>query len=53
MEALEKSFYPIAEKLYAQNANAQGANGGADAGAQGANNSQDNSYYTDFEDKTK
>ena len=41
MEALEKSFYPIAEKLYAQsqpNAGDAGAQGGAD--------------YADFEDKT-
>ena len=51
MEALEKSFYPIAEKLYAQSQNAQGAQG-ADAGAQGGAQSADGSYYTDFEDKT-
>ena len=41
MEALEKAFYPIAEKLYAQsqpNAGDAGAQGGAD--------------YADFEDKT-
>ena len=43
MEALEKSFYPIAEKLYAQSQPGAGApNGGAQGGAD----------YTDFEDKT-
>ena len=45
-EALQKSFYPIAEKMYAD---AQ-AQGGADAGANGA---QGGDYYSnDFEDKT-
>jgi sugar (pentulose or hexulose) kinase len=43
MEALEKSFYPIAEKLYAQS---QPNAGAGDAGAQGG------ADYTDFEDKT-
>ena len=45
-EALEKSFYPIAEKLYKQaDANNMGGN---DAGASG-----DGTYYNaDFEDKT-
>ncbi len=44
MEALEKSFYPIAEKLYAQSQpNANAGEAGAQGGAEG---------YTDFEDKT-
>ncbi len=44
MEALEKSFYPIAEKLYAQSQpNADAGNAGAQGGTEG---------YTDFEDKT-
>ncbi len=56
-EALEKAFYPIAEKMYAQNqaeGGAQGfdpnmAGGGFDAGAQG----NDGTYYSaDFEDKS-
>ena len=47
-DALQKAFYPIAEKLYQQNA--AGAEG-ADAGANGAG--QNGDYYsTDFEDKT-
>ena len=47
-EALEKAFYAISEKLYAQAQQAQGgANPGADAGA------SDGTYYNaDFEDKT-
>ena len=46
-EALQKAFYPVAEKVYKQ-AGAQPNEGGAD-GAQGA----DGTYYnTDFEDKT-
>ena len=45
-EALEKAFYPLAEKLYAQ-ANPQGgAAGGATEGGDG------NVYGADFEDKT-
>ncbi len=50
-EALEKAFYAISEKLYAQ-ANAAGANPGADPnmGGQGGN---DGTYYNaDYEDKT-
>ncbi len=47
-EALEKSFYPIAEKLYKEQASAQGQ-GGAD----GAQDAGDGNYYNaDFEDKT-
>ena len=46
-EALQKAFYPIAEKLYAQSG-AQGAEGG-EGGSMGG----DGNYYgTDFEDKT-
>ena len=44
-EALEKAFYPLAEKLYAQ-ANPQGAAGGTTDDGQG------NVYGADFEDKT-
>ena len=48
-EALEKAFYALSEKLYAQ----QGANGAA--GADGATNNAegDNTYYNaEYEDKT-
>ena len=52
-EALQQSFYPIAEKLYAQ----QGAQGaGPDMGGMGANPGAgadgDTFYNADFEDKT-
>ena len=47
-EALQKAFYPIAEKLYKE---AQ-ANGGA-AGDAGAGNAGGDYYNADFEDKTK
>ncbi len=50
-EALEKAFYPIAEKMYAQQAQAD-----PNAGAQGGTGAQDgngNTYYSaDFEDKS-
>ena len=47
-EALEKSFYPLAEKMYAE-AQAQQQGAAGDAGAAGG----DNTYYNaDFEDKT-
>ena len=47
-EALQKAFYPIAEKLYKE----QQAAGGAE-GAQGAGTDGDGNYYgADFEDKT-
>ena len=52
-EALQQSFYPIAEKLYAQQGGAQGAGpdmGGPGAGAQGGDG--DTFYNADFEDKT-
>ena len=47
-EALEKAFYPIAEKLYKEQAGAQGAPG-ADAGQADGDG---NYYNADFEDKT-
>ncbi len=48
-EALEKAFYPIAEKMYAQAQAAQGDNQNA-----GAAPENDNGFYNaDFEDKTK
>ena len=51
-EALEKAFYPIAEKLYAQNA--QNGAQGFDPNAQGADASGNGDFYNaDFEDKTK
>jgi len=49
-EALEKAFYAISEKLYAQQGGAQGAGpdmGGADQGANGQG-----FYNADFEDKS-
>ena len=45
-EALQKAFYPIAEKLYQAEAAAQGQNTEGGTGADG------NYYGTDFEDKT-
>ena len=45
-DALQKSFYPIAEKIYKEQAAAQDAQGGAQADGDG------NVYGTDFEDKT-
>ena len=52
-EALEKAFYPIAEKMYAQSGQA-GAGADAGAGQSGASQSGDgNTYYSaDFEDKS-
>ena len=50
IEALEKAFYAISEKLYAQNGGAQGFDPNA-AGAQG--DAGDGTYYNaDYEDKT-
>ena len=45
-EALQKAFYPIAEKIYKEQAAANGAQGGATADGDG------NVYGADFEDKT-
>ncbi len=51
-EAVQKAFYPIAEKIYKeQAANGQGQNPGA--GAQGGTDENGNYYGADFEDKTK
>ncbi len=47
-EALQKAFYPIAEKIYKE----QQANGGADMGADAGTAGDGNIYDTDFEDKT-
>ena len=52
-EALEKAFYALSEKLYAQNGGAQGCdpNCGGDCGNNGQ--SSDGTYYNaDYEDKT-
>ena len=51
-EALQQAFYPIAEKLYAQQGGAQaGPDMGANPGA-GAQGGDDTFYNADFEDKT-
>ena len=50
-EALEKAFYPIAEKLYAAQAQAQ-AGQQQNGGAQGGADANGNYYSNDFEDKT-
>ena len=48
-EALEKAFYALSEKLYAQQGGAEGTGFDAGAGAQG-----DGTYYNaDYEDKTE
>ena len=51
-EALEKAFYALSEKLYAQQGGAQQGTG-FDAGAQGDGAQGDGTYYNaDYEDKT-
>ncbi len=51
-EALEKAFYKLSEKLYAQQGGAQGA--GFDAGTDGGAQGGDGTYYNaDYEDKTE
>ena len=51
-EALEKAFYSLSEKLYAQQGGAQQGEG-FDAGAQGDGAQGDGTYYNaDYEDKT-
>ena len=50
-EALEKAFYPLAEKLYAASGAAGAGDAGAGAGA-GAPGGDSTIYGTDFEDKT-
>ena len=50
IEALEKAFYALSEKLYKQQGAQAGPDMGADAGAQGG----DGTYYNaDYEDKTE
>ncbi len=50
IEALEKAFYPIAQKAYAESGAAQG---GTDMGADNGGASADGNYYSaDFEDKS-
>ncbi|MBR6728107.1 MAG: molecular chaperone DnaK, partial [Clostridia bacterium] len=49
-EALEKAFYGLSEKLYAQQGGAQGA--GPDMGANGGQAGGEGFYNADFEDKT-
>ncbi|MBQ9783166.1 MAG: Hsp70 family protein, partial [Clostridia bacterium] len=54
-EALEKAFYALSEKLYAQQGGAQGQGFDPNAGAQGdaGNAGGDGTYYNaDYEDKT-
>ena len=50
-EALEKAFYPIAEKLYKEQQAAGGA-AGAEGGADQGGNEGGDYYNADFEDKT-
>ena len=50
-EALEKAFYPIAEKMYASQQGQPGADNGENGGTQ--QSSDGNTYYSsDFEDKS-
>ena len=50
-EVLEKAFYPIAEKMYAQQQGQPGADNGENGGTQ--QSSDGNTYYSsDFEDKS-
>ncbi|MBQ6263555.1 MAG: Hsp70 family protein, partial [Clostridia bacterium] len=53
-EALEKSFYPLAEKLYAQSGGQPGTDPNAGAGPdQGQSAGGDGTFYSsDFEDKS-
>ena len=53
IEALEKAFYAVSEKLYAQNGGAAGAEG-FDPNAAGQTGGDDGTFYNaDYEDKTK
>jgi len=53
IEALEKAFYAVSEKLYAQNGGAAGAEG-FDPNAAGQAGGDDGTFYNaDYEDKTK
>ena len=51
-EALTSKFYEVSQKLY-QQANPQGAQPGADAGAQQAGPNPDGTYDADFRDVTE
>ena len=52
-EALEKAFYALSEKLYAQPGGAQGFDPNAGAGNDAGNAGGDGTYYNaDYEDKT-
>ncbi len=52
-EALEKAFYALSEKLYAQQGGAQGQGFDPNAGADNGANGGDGTYYNaDYEDKT-
>ncbi len=51
-EALEKAFYALSEKLYAQQGGAQGFDPNATAGQDGANGGDGTYYNADYEDKT-
>ncbi len=51
-EALEKAFYPIAEKLYQQQQAAGGAEGGPSQGGTTEQGPDGTYYSTDFEDKS-
>ena len=52
-EALEKAFYALSEKLYAQQGGAQGFDPNAGAGGDAGNAGGDGTYYNaDYEDKT-
>ena len=50
-EALQKAFYPLAEKIYQQAQAQQGADTNANAGQNGTD-ANGNYYSNDFEDKT-
>ncbi|MBQ2737710.1 MAG: Hsp70 family protein, partial [Clostridia bacterium] len=51
-EALQKAFYPIAEKVYKEQAAAGGAGGEGDGTDGGAGGAGGDFYGADFEDKT-
>ena len=51
-EALEKAFYALSEKLYAQQGGAQGFDPNATTGQDGANGGDGTYYNADYEDKT-
>ena len=51
-EALEKAFYAISEKLYAQQGGAQGFDPNADMGGNGSQGGDGTYYNADYEDKT-